>query len=272
MKVSNLLNDRGLTLLEVVVIMVVVAILASIAIVRFGFNQRNQIIVAAHQMVSDIAYAQELAMATGKGTQVVINRWQQGGGGGGGGGGCFVATVSFGTGSRVVAEMRGFRDQVLMGGEFGRAFVDWYYRDGPALAAVVASEPLYLWAARLVIAPVAMITAPFVDDAYALGWGRWWRRQRRPVPRGQPNTYEIKFQDGTAVQDPQGGGDFVVELEDPVRITSQNRVIYFDSRGRANVDNRNWPANQTSMIVCTLNNSVHIYMARLTGKVWVVVQ
>lgn len=51
--------------------------------------------------------------------------------------GCFVATVAFGEGARELDVLRGFRDRVLERHAAGRAFVDWYYREGPKLASVV---------------------------------------------------------------------------------------------------------------------------------------
>ncbi len=56
-------------------------------------------------------------------------------GGGGGGGGCFIATAAFGTAmADEVRHLRAFRDQYLLTNDWGRSFVDWYYRTSPPLA------------------------------------------------------------------------------------------------------------------------------------------
>ncbi|MFZ5446984.1 MAG: CFI-box-CTERM domain-containing protein [Myxococcota bacterium] len=57
-------------------------------------------------------------------------------------GACFVATVAFGEGAPELTALRAFRDRVLERSAPGRAFVDWYYRDGEALAAVVGRSRL----------------------------------------------------------------------------------------------------------------------------------
>lgn len=55
---------------------------------------------------------------------------------------CFVATVAFGEGAPELDTLRAFRDRVLAENAVGRAFIRWYYRDGPALAEVVKAHPL----------------------------------------------------------------------------------------------------------------------------------
>ena len=55
---------------------------------------------------------------------------------------CFVATVAFGEDAPELDVLRGFRDRVLSQSEAGRAFVAWYYREGPALAGFVERRPV----------------------------------------------------------------------------------------------------------------------------------
>jgi hypothetical protein len=57
-------------------------------------------------------------------------------------GACFVATVAFGDGAPELDTLRAFRDRVLSRSALGRAFIGWYYREGPALARFVARRPL----------------------------------------------------------------------------------------------------------------------------------
>jgi len=57
---------RGMSLIEVILIMIVIAILAAVAIPRMGFDTapRASVEGAAHMVASDIRYAQECAMST----------------------------------------------------------------------------------------------------------------------------------------------------------------------------------------------------------------
>ena len=64
---------------------------------------------------------------------------------------CFVATVAFGEGAPELETLRTFRDRVLARSRPGRAFIAWYYREGPALAGVVARRPLLRSATRVAL-------------------------------------------------------------------------------------------------------------------------
>ena len=55
---------------------------------------------------------------------------------------CFVATVAFGgEDAPEVTKLRAFRDRVLVRSRPGRAFIGWYYREGPGLARFVSGQP-----------------------------------------------------------------------------------------------------------------------------------
>lgn len=69
-------------------------------------------------------------------------------------GACFVATVAFGEGARELDVLRGFRDRVLTRSSSGRAFIGWYYREGPRLAQVVQSKPALKAVTRRALAAV----------------------------------------------------------------------------------------------------------------------
>ena len=61
---------------------------------------------------------------------------------------CFVASVAFGDGAPEVTKLRAFRDRVLVRSRPGRAFIGWYYREGPALAKLVSRKPWLQTATR----------------------------------------------------------------------------------------------------------------------------
>lgn len=58
------------------------------------------------------------------------------------GGQCFVATACCGDAEHpTVLRLRRFRDEVLRHSRTGRAFIGWYYRRGPRIAAMIAGRP-----------------------------------------------------------------------------------------------------------------------------------
>ncbi len=123
------------------------------------------------------------------GTKSVTPRPPSSGGGGGGGGSrCFVATAAFGSPLEPeVAALREFRDAHLRPHRAGRAFVAWYERTSPPLAAWIADRPWARAVARGLLAPLLLaIGHPRVAAfAVALALCAWiagrrrWRRSRQ---------------------------------------------------------------------------------------------
>ena len=73
----------------------------------------------------------------------------------GGGGGCFIATAAYGSYlAPEVMTLREFRDQCLLTSDYGRAFVDWYYRVSPPIAALIAEHDLLKGAVRWGLTPL----------------------------------------------------------------------------------------------------------------------
>lgn len=68
---------------------------------------------------------------------------------------CFIATAAFGSKfDWPVTLLRHFRDQYLLTNSFGQAFVRFYYRNSPPIAAIIAgSQPLKILV-RVILAPV----------------------------------------------------------------------------------------------------------------------
>jgi len=72
---------------------------------------------------------------------------------------CFVATVCFGSPDQpVVTTLRDLRDRHLTRTSLGRAFIRWYYINGPVLASWIASRP----AARLIVRFLLRIVARII--------------------------------------------------------------------------------------------------------------
>ena len=77
---------------------------------------------------------------------------------GGGGGPCFIATAAYGTPlAEEIDALRTIRDEHLLNGAAGAAFVDFYYRVSPDLADHVRNHPLLAALARHAITVVLLI-------------------------------------------------------------------------------------------------------------------
>ena len=101
------------------------------------------------------------------------------------GGSCFIATAAYGSALEPhVLALRQFRDRYLQRTQLGRAFIRFYYRHSPPLAAVIAAHASLRLVARAVLTPIVlMIVYPmrvlaFVILALATLMGVRARRRR----------------------------------------------------------------------------------------------
>jgi uncharacterized repeat protein (TIGR02543 family) len=77
------------------------------------------------------------------------------GGSGGGGGSCFIATAAYGSYlDPHVYVLRNFRDRYLLTNDIGKAFVEFYYRYSPPVAAFIGKHDTLRTAARWALSPV----------------------------------------------------------------------------------------------------------------------
>jgi len=82
---------------------------------------------------------------------------------------CFIATAAYGSYlDPHVATLRQFRDRYLLTNAPGRAFVAWYYRVSPALAAKIAASPIARATVRFALTPVVYAIAQPWWTAFAL--------------------------------------------------------------------------------------------------------
>ncbi len=87
----------------------------------------------------------------------------------GNGGGCFVATVAFGDkGHLAVILLRDLRDRRLSNWSGGEQLVKLYYSYGPRGAAQIEDRPLAMWAARMLLYPMAAMAFFLVYAPLAL--------------------------------------------------------------------------------------------------------
>jgi hypothetical protein len=80
--------------------------------------------------------------------------------GGGSGGGCFIATAAYGSPLEShVQALRAFRDRYLQRTAFGRAFIHYYYRHSPPIAAVIAEHAWLRFLVRMLLTPLVLTIA-----------------------------------------------------------------------------------------------------------------
>jgi uncharacterized repeat protein (TIGR01451 family) len=90
---------------------------------------------------------------------------------------CFIATAAYGSPLEPhVVALRQFRDRYLQHTAFGRAFIRYYYRYSPPLAAIIAERPALRSATRAVLTPLVLtIVHPLwasllLASVFVLGW------------------------------------------------------------------------------------------------------
>ncbi len=81
---------------------------------------------------------------------------------------CFVASVAYDNPNHPdVMFLRYFRDHVLNNSRFGQAFVAWYWRSGPKLAAIVGESMVLRKTAKLIIAGLVRVLKWRLNSASA---------------------------------------------------------------------------------------------------------
>jgi len=107
--------------------------------------------------------------------------------GGGGGGGCFIATAAYGSALEPqVVLLQAFRDRHLMGNLAGRAFVRWYNRSSPPVAAEIKKSPALRVVVRGILWPLVGVVwlilhpwHPWLGIGLLAGGG-WLKFQKKP--------------------------------------------------------------------------------------------
>jgi hypothetical protein len=104
------------------------------------------------------------------------------------GAGCFIATAAYGSALEPqVVLLRVFRDQYLLTNPAGRAFVRWYYRTSPPVAAQIRQSPPLRGFVRVALWPlvgIAWLTLhPAMGGSVLLGASGitgwiWYRRKK----------------------------------------------------------------------------------------------
>lgn len=86
-------------------------------------------------------------------------------GGGAAGGGCFIASALYG--SNMASEVRvlsDYRDRYLLSNEFGRKFVEVYYRVSPPVARFIEKQPVLRKLVRIQITPFVKVVAGLMNQ------------------------------------------------------------------------------------------------------------
>jgi hypothetical protein len=101
---------------------------------------------------------------------------------------CFIATAAFGSKFEpAVAMLRHFRDQYLLTNKPGAAFVAFYYRHSPPIAAFIAGSDGLRMFTRMALAPMIAVVYLLYHPAVAAATGLmlvllmlfWMKRRRR---------------------------------------------------------------------------------------------
>jgi len=94
---------------------------------------------------------------------------------------CFIATAAYGSFLEPeVMALRHFRDKYLMTTPLGKAFVAWYYRTSPPIAAFIAKHDTLRTATRVALAPVVFVVKyplALVIGGVLIGVAGWRRRR-----------------------------------------------------------------------------------------------
>ncbi|MEY2920118.1 MAG: hypothetical protein RL261_1423, partial [Pseudomonadota bacterium] len=101
---------------------------------------------------------------------------------------CFIATAAYGSALEPhVTALREFRDRYLQRSALGRAFIRFYYRHSPPIAAIIARHDSLRFVVRMLLAPL-VFTVAFPWRALALmavsavlfiGWRRRYKASER---------------------------------------------------------------------------------------------
>lgn len=108
------------------------------------------------------------------------------GGSPGGSGPCFIATAAYGTPMAAeIDTLRNVRDTYLLDNAAGSAFVDAYYRVSPAIADVVAANPVLAALTRVLLVPVVFLgkvalAMPTLTALVGMSLGAAYMLRRRP--------------------------------------------------------------------------------------------
>jgi len=130
-------------------------------------------------------------------------------GGGSSSGLCFIATAAYGSPlDPHVQTLRDFRDQHLRTNAPGRAFVGFYERVSPPIAAVIARHDSLRSVARLLLAPLVYSvaypkTAALLACVAFAGWLAWRRRRRLRGPQS-PSAISIAVVSANLPSGPPG--------------------------------------------------------------------
>ncbi|MBM3329073.1 MAG: hypothetical protein FJY67_06310 [Calditrichaeota bacterium] len=263
-----LIRDDGFTTLEVIMIIVVVVAISVVAVTRFGSQSDRVPRAVAEMMISDIAYAQEAAIARGMGVQITVcatcnncEDRQKERGRRGRRGRARGHEEGHGRGND---EERGGNDNGQGRGRGGHDDDDdrqgrgrgGHDDDDDRQGQGYGHNDDHRGRGRR-----------GHGRGHGYGYGHHHRCDNQCTCDWAEGGYSITYSDGTPVEFPASAASF--DIADDVEISIPTGTLRFDSSGRLLLPSYNWADSQTSYPAIVIDGRVTINIARETGKAWI---
>ncbi|NQU06513.1 MAG: hypothetical protein HQ568_10500 [Calditrichaeota bacterium] len=272
-------SASGITTYELIMVIAIIGILIAFAIPILSPGEDQILESLAKVLISDIAYAREIAIISDKGTQLIIYS------------GSWLSAIDDESGIMMASDIPH---------ESQKTTSHWFER--------LSEQTL-----KMFTVPIALLTSPFVeksfagdkkertdtkeiDDSYYGPGGNihedrrldyeyrheWERKEPKDITKilkeGEKDEKDDVFVDED--QEDRGWGLRYIEgnyisLPDAnfsrrvgIVNNASTVTLNFDSQGKMYVPNYDWSEYENTLIVAILNNLIQIKVSRYTGKAW----
>jgi len=270
-------EEDGFTILELIMVIIIVGIIAAVAIVPFGSHDERVATAVANMIITDIAYAQELAQIRNTGVVVTFDpgQWFAGD----------PNQIEFqDTNIKEKNQSTSFLAELESQNSFQAISIQGGHRPQSFISKLFVREAVAGWRNNHEGGDDDDDDDDD-DDGHGKGKGKGHGDDDDDDGHGHgkgkghgdddddyvdPGGYTLAYEDGSPVSTPEfSNANFDNTAGDLIQITSPPRTLIFDGTGVLHVPNYNWGANETSIVACTLNDLVSIRIARFSGKTWI---